>query len=416
MTMKLATKLVPAAALLVGSIALFPACNDTDPSPPGVEIGGDCLLDSDCASPHVCVFQRCHEECITSRDCDGSLRCVGAHETSHVCQLEHESRCATIADCAPGLTCERDGACRDVCAGDDECVGEQVCVEGACAESAELTSDGTLPHVLRATCQLSSDCPDGSMCAFGACVPECRVSRDCSSGQTCKDGICWSPPVDPCACHENIDCKTGEQCVDCACEPLPEPEPECTRASDCGDGRLCVDGDCKDGCVQPRDCSATQTCDGGFCVEKPVSTSVTDATLKNALDVAAMRGITNVEGTLRLYGEALVSTDGLERLQTVGRLELASLSLPPGMSHTDLLSGLATLKIVGDLVIEGQTFTTFTIPPQLEVGGTMRIDNTSITCAEVVAIQTQRPTLAVSAWQSGGCRGQCKAGTCILVP
>src|SRR5882724_2908053 len=103
-----------------------------------------CFVNSDCSSPLVCAFQRCHAECITTRDCHGTERCVGAQEAFHVCQLEAEAHCNTSPDCVAGFECGPDGACRDQCASAADCLSGQVCVAGVCAETSELDANAAL--------------------------------------------------------------------------------------------------------------------------------------------------------------------------------------------------------------------------------------------------------------------------------
>ena len=104
-------------ALFLLATAAFAGCSSEEKKPTSLaEQSGGCLVNSDCAAPLVCAFQRCHVECVTTRDCDGTLRCVGAHEESRVCQLEQEATCKTSADCVKGFVCGSDGACRDCCA------------------------------------------------------------------------------------------------------------------------------------------------------------------------------------------------------------------------------------------------------------------------------------------------------------
>src|SRR3954469_5368550 len=40
------------------------------------QLAEGCTLNSDCATPYVCVFARCHEACAKDVDCDDPLRCV----------------------------------------------------------------------------------------------------------------------------------------------------------------------------------------------------------------------------------------------------------------------------------------------------------------------------------------------------
>jgi hypothetical protein len=350
-----------AAALLLG--AAVPACRaDDDASEHESSVLSEgCAVNSDCASPLVCAFQRCHAQCITTRDCDGTLRCVGAKRAARTCQLEDEVACQTSADCAPGLWCAADASCRDACQNDAECIGEQVCVKGACAEPSELDDSGELPQVssLRA-CRLPSDCEDGETCVAGACLPQCRQDRDCAPGESCRDGACEPPPDEAaCACHADVDCSAGQRCSACACVEI---DVACRDSSQCEAGKQCVDGQCLCGCVEDRDCPSSQQCDGCSCVARSSVTSVHDAKLKGPLDIVRMRGITRVETTLTLSGSGLKSSLGLEALESVGRLEIISV----GLTDPDALAGLGNLtQIDGDLVLEQLAFTDLSFNPKL---------------------------------------------------
>jgi hypothetical protein len=429
------------AALLAG--LLTPACStDTNRDAPVTEASGGCLVNSDCASPLVCAFQRCHVECVTTRDCDGTLRCVGAHEPARVCQLEVEAKCQSSADCPANFVCGSDGGCRDFCQSDQECVGSQVCTKGVCAEPAELDASGSLPQVLPFTnCRLNSDCAEGLRCAAGSCISECLSERDCLPGEACDAGVCREiveadcqnddecQPTGAscvegqcrCDCHADVDCAAGESCAGCVCHAPPPPE--CSGPSDCAVGEQCVDGSCACACVEDRDCPRGQTCDGCACASPPAPTKVHDATVKDAADIALLKGIVEVETNLQLYGSNLISTVGLEALQSVGSLDLDALSsLTTEPNAPNPFGGLSGLTLIrGDLLIANlQAITDLELNPALEVQGNVTVNYTSMSCA---TLQTLEQTLAahgfVGSFQAmfnGNCMGACSQGECFPVP
>src|SRR5262249_55206930 len=65
----------------------------------GAGLAEGCLLNTDCASPLVCAFRRCHVACASSRDCAAGQRCVTSDRPTHVCQLADESNCTFTSDC-----------------------------------------------------------------------------------------------------------------------------------------------------------------------------------------------------------------------------------------------------------------------------------------------------------------------------
>ena len=99
--------------------------------------GSRCSLNSDCRSPLVCGFERCRQECNTSRDCGGKL-CVRGAMAGNVCQLDDEAQCTHNSECAGTQLCGSDGRCRDVCVTDKDCVTELVCASHVCAKRDEL--------------------------------------------------------------------------------------------------------------------------------------------------------------------------------------------------------------------------------------------------------------------------------------
>jgi hypothetical protein len=108
-----------------------------------VTLAQGCSLNSDCASPLICVFSLCHQACAESRDCPPGEQCVSSGGY-YVCLLSNETACATTADCPSGLACGTDHQCHDACQTASDCkVGGEVCTAGSCVDgSGASTADG----------------------------------------------------------------------------------------------------------------------------------------------------------------------------------------------------------------------------------------------------------------------------------
>jgi hypothetical protein len=157
-----------------------------------------CTINTDCNSPLVCAFRKCHTQCTTSRDCDPGQRCVASDRPFHVCQLAEERNCSYNSDCPSGQVCGVDLQCRDQCAADRDCVKEQVCVAGTCADSVELT-DGELVSAgddagVEAgggqPCLYTSECASPLICKNQFCSRECLAPADCNAGYDCVNSRC----------------------------------------------------------------------------------------------------------------------------------------------------------------------------------------------------------------------------------
>lgn len=177
-------------------------------------VGEGCLINSDCSSPLVCAFRRCHTQCTETRDCPSGQRCVLAEAPTRVCQLPDEEHCAYSSECPSNEVCGIDGRCRNQCATDRDCVPEQVCVTGTCADVGELT-DGGLTALSTGNgpatgqpCSFDSECPDHQVCRDNACLVECNADADCPSGASCD--------VDTHRCAGAVPCVPGAQLA-CAC-------------------------------------------------------------------------------------------------------------------------------------------------------------------------------------------------------
>ena len=123
--------------LVVMGLLVASACSDSTQSK-AASLAAGCSINSDCQSPLVCAFQRCHSACETSRDCDPGQRCMASDRPFHVCQLAQEQDCTYNSQCPEGQVCGVDGQCRDQCASDRDCVTGQECVKGNCADPSEL--------------------------------------------------------------------------------------------------------------------------------------------------------------------------------------------------------------------------------------------------------------------------------------
>src|SRR5882672_4701431 len=97
---------------LLSLLSLAGACSsDTAPK----RLAEGCLINSDCSSPLVCAFRKCHTACVTSHDCQPGERCVASDRPFHVCQLELEKNCTRNSDCPPTEVCGVDLECRNQC-------------------------------------------------------------------------------------------------------------------------------------------------------------------------------------------------------------------------------------------------------------------------------------------------------------
>ena len=170
-----------------------------------------CTLSSECTSPLVCAFQKCHVQCKSTKDCASlgkNSRCVQSDKPYYVCQFQEDAFCKQNSECTIRQLCAKDGQCHDKCTTNRDCLQDQVCSEGACSEPAEL-KDGKLTSTLSEDasvglgCVLSTDCPGDLVCRSSVCTAECFADKDCDVGWTCKPvrpgGVnrCYPPGVSP---------------------------------------------------------------------------------------------------------------------------------------------------------------------------------------------------------------------------
>lgn len=83
--------------LAMGSAVGGACSNSNDEKQRAAKLSAKCFLDSECQEPLICAFQRCHEQCTTSRDCPDGQRCVQGSGEFYACQLPDEPSARTRA-------------------------------------------------------------------------------------------------------------------------------------------------------------------------------------------------------------------------------------------------------------------------------------------------------------------------------
>ncbi len=250
-------------ALLAG-FAPAASCSSTeDEALAAARLSEGCLINSDCASPLVCAFRRCHKQCTTSRDCDPGQRCVLSDKPFYVCQLDDEQHCSYNSECPGSQICGVDLECRDECRADTDCVPNQTCTRRTCAGEDELV-DGELPAADDAStalpCSYNSDCPAGLLCRDGVCSVECKADVDCAAGQTCSKGRCAGGGAG------GSGGSGGSSGASAGGAGGSGGAGACLYDSDCGAGKRCISGTCRCQCNADQDCSGGDVCDGCACV------------------------------------------------------------------------------------------------------------------------------------------------------
>ncbi len=188
--------------------------------------------------------------CKTYEDCTGIAACIAF-------------QCDTKSH-----TCVKNGFAQGPCTlGPASCGANGYCVYGRCVANSPICVGNV---ACCPTCQLDSQCDDGSSCTTDTCDPathtctyaltaacsaKCASDADCTDGSTatadsCVDGICQHSFVDslPPACPEHLYCTAGLKCSGATCDP---DVPLCTLApkTQCKDtpcknnlGGICDDG------------------------------------------------------------------------------------------------------------------------------------------------------------------------------
>ena len=125
--------------LMIVSAWLAAGCT----SPKKIDVGGTCILNSDCGGSLVCTWGICHVACHASADCPKGQSCIIASAQSTVCQ--GPTPCTYNSDCQAGLICAVDRQCRQQCQKSVDCTNGQTCTTtNTCAEQSQVDSNKDL--------------------------------------------------------------------------------------------------------------------------------------------------------------------------------------------------------------------------------------------------------------------------------
>ena len=184
--------------LMVVSASLAAGCSSASK----IEVGGTCIMNSDCTQPLVCTMGKCHDACHTTADCPVG-QCVKVDNTTF-CQLPAEADCSKTQSCSDEFLCTSDQRCRALCQSPSDCTGAQACMSGTCHDA----------------CQVSADCPIGQSCVKTGNTTICRLpaEADCSTTLSCSGGlVCASDLRCRAACLSRTDCTSEQMCVSGVC-------------------------------------------------------------------------------------------------------------------------------------------------------------------------------------------------------
>ncbi len=270
-----------ASAWLLALVAV--ACGDEDAtSSDRASLSAECRIDSDCDSPLVCAFQRCHTACNESRDCPAGELCIAADPPYNVCQTPDEATCNYNSECPEGQRCAGDRRCRRKCGADSDCLTNQKCVTGACADTTELV-DGSLPTPAGGTlpnagqsCTRPSDCGLPLTCRNHACTTQCAENRDCTYDRVCTAGSCTFPDQTTPAskCVHTSECPAPLACLFQICAF------ECVGDRDCTRGRVCT----SHVCTYPSDAGDAGGMDASSDASMDASDGRSDAAVDSGMD------------------------------------------------------------------------------------------------------------------------------------
>jgi hypothetical protein len=258
--------------LMLISACLATACGASKK----IDVGGTCLLNSDCNGSLVCTMGKCHDACHTSADCPAGEPCTKVNN-SPVCLVPAEAHCTANVPCGPLLICAADLRCRSDCSAG--CLAGQLCVQGVCTWSDELGSDAGAYDVP----SLDLSGPDTP--ADGPSTPTCgTLGATCCAGSTCSAtdmacsptfGICvkCGIAVDLPCCAGDICSAAGTVCATGTCKSCGGSNQPCCAGDVCnGVSSLCSSGSCvacgsagKPCCSGGKCSGAYAACESGVC-------------------------------------------------------------------------------------------------------------------------------------------------------
>jgi len=158
-----------------------------------IEVGGSCVLNSDCDRGLVCTWGKCHAACRTSVDCPAGQSCVTASDQSTVCQLPVETHCLYASDCQQPLSCAVDQRCHNQCQSNIDCPSRQTCTTTkTCAEPRQVDSNNNLIGTDGGVTGSGGDSGAGGTgtCTTGAELCPCLPDDTCNPGLICASRLC----------------------------------------------------------------------------------------------------------------------------------------------------------------------------------------------------------------------------------
>ena len=296
--------------LMVVSAWLAAGCSSTKK----IDVGGACILNSDCGGSLVCTSGVCHVACRASTDCPAGQSCMKTSDSA-VCVLPAEVTCSATSSCKNSLSCAPDQHCRTACVTAANCTTSQVCASNFCADPNDPDLvNGQIPPTASPDAgtfdALSPDLPavlpaDAPPAAPG---PEVGVTYDASLDAPAGPDA-PAPPLDaaapdvaesasgtgdggcPGACTGNTPVCLKGACVTCSpkdtkcasntpatCSTIGAWVPDSVACTN----QTCVNGTCQGACapgqmqcassMQPQTCGSTGTwqnataCASGQCV------------------------------------------------------------------------------------------------------------------------------------------------------
>src|SRR6478735_84287 len=313
-----------------------------------------CILNSNCPSGKVCLFQLCSPPCATDVDCSSpASRCLHT-EDGTACVTETQASCADDggAKCPNGTVCSG-AACYAECTDGSSCFDGHRCLDGACkgaptaspsgaagaggasgASGAPLTGEagnaqagesstgegGSGGQAGEGASPLSVCTPNTRSCVENA-VQICNADGTgyltplvpCSDKQTCVQGACASQE-----CTPSLEFCSGKTVRACAEDGLSSKELKTCSASQYCDAATAK---CKDGICAPNQatcngdtattcngtgsgfatggtaCKATETCEAGACLPHLCSPGATSCQGQDIKKCASNGLSSSVEST-----------------------------------------------------------------------------------------------------------------------
>ena len=240
--------------LMVVSAWLTSACSSSKK----IDVGGTCILNSDCTGSLVCTSGLCHIACRASTDCPAGQSCMKTSDSA-VCVLPAEVTCSATSSCKNSLLCAPDQHCRTACISATNCTTNQVCASNFCADPNDPDLvNGQIPPTAAPDAgtfdTLSPDLPAVSPAdAPPVTGPEAGVTYDAS----------LDAPAGPDAPAALLDAEP-DVATDLAASPPDAPGTGLSCASGCNDGLSCTRDSCVNGICQnalnPDYCMVEKAC------------------------------------------------------------------------------------------------------------------------------------------------------------